>query len=98
MNRRCWFPLTRDFWGLETEEDRQLAEMQRLHAESNGGSRPLSQDRLVNEQYLSFANKELRTYKLSKAYEKTTAVKEVTLKMHQNEVFCLLGHNGAGTS
>lgn len=58
----------------------------------------LSQDRLVNEQFLSLRNNELRTYKLSKSYEKTSALKECTLKMHAGEVFCLLGHNGTSTT
>ena len=38
----------------------------------------------------------MRLHKLSKSYDKTTAVKEVTLQFNPGELFALLGQNGAG--
>ena len=38
----------------------------------------------------------MRLYKLSKAYDKNTALKEVSLKMMPGQLFALLGQNGAG--
>jgi ABC-type transport system involved in multi-copper enzyme maturation permease subunit len=97
MNRRFWFLVTPEFWGFDSEDDKKLAQLQAMHAGGAAENLFLGQDRLVNEQYLSLKNQELRTYKLSKSYKKTSALKEVTLKMHRDEVFCLLGHNGAGS-
>jgi hypothetical protein len=103
MNRKPWFFLTPEFWGMESEDDRKLAELRAMQEGTGTQQRNsslaqqfLSQDRLVTEQFLSLKNNELRTYKLSKSYENTSALKECTLKMHAGEVFCLLGHNGAG--
>jgi len=98
LNRRAWFLFTREYWGLQTEDDVQLAQLAKLNATAPQGQRVLSQDRIINEQFLSLRNNELRTYKLSKAYKEQSAVKEISLKMQSGEVFALLGHNGAGKS
>eukprot|EP00743_Colponemidia_sp_Colp-15_P009682 GILK01010594.1.p1 GENE.GILK01010594.1~~GILK01010594.1.p1 ORF type:complete len:1785 (+),score=269.78 GILK01010594.1:74-5428(+) len=37
-------------------------------------------------------------HKLSKAYDKTTALKEVSFELRRGEICCLLGHNGSGKS
>jgi ABC-type multidrug transport system ATPase subunit len=50
------------------------------------------------EQELSSKEGSLRMLKLTKSYFETTALRELTLQMNCNEVFCLLGHNGAGKS
>ena len=52
--------------------------------------------RVAEEQLLSQQHGSVRLFKLSKAFKDTLAVREVTLTMAKNEVFCLLGHNGAG--
>lgn len=52
-------------------------------------------DTIAREQLLSKERQSIRTYKVSKAFKDTSAVKEVTLEMEKNEVFALLGHNGA---
>ena len=44
----------------------------------------------------SLANGDIRCHKMSKAYDSVTALKELSLTMKQDEIFCLLGHNGAG--
>jgi ATP-binding cassette subfamily A (ABC1) protein 5 len=108
QNRRAWFLFTTEFWGFETEEERKLRELKAMHqraAQGGGGGVGNSQanaflgsDRLTNEQFLSLRNQELRTYKLSKSYKSTSALKEATLKMEKNSLTCLLGHNGAGKS
>src|SRR5687767_15155449 len=80
--------------GFDSDDDIKLAELQAMNngmasvhggAQGNVAQKFLSQDRLVNEQFLSLRNNELRTYKLSKSYEKTSALKECTLKMHAGE-------------
>jgi ABC-type transport system involved in cytochrome bd biosynthesis fused ATPase/permease subunit len=97
QNKRAWFFLLPEFWGAQSEDDRKLAELKRMH-EGNGNAAGalLSSDRLVHEQYLSLRNQELRTYKLSKSYKQSSALKEVSLKMESGGCFALLGHNGAG--
>jgi ABC-type multidrug transport system ATPase subunit len=41
---------------------------------------------------------DVRCYKMSKSYDKTTALKELTLIMKPNRILALLGQNGAGKS
>ena len=53
-------------------------------------------DTVADVRYASRRNKTISLHKLSKSYASSTALKELTLTMKQNEVFCLLGHNGAG--
>ena len=53
-------------------------------------------DRIGQEQNLSRNQKSLRIYKMSKTFKRVTALKELSLTMRSNEIFCLLGHNGAG--
>ena len=104
VSRPFYFILQPQFWGFRSHEDDKLEEMKQFHQQQQHPSgQPdsnstrtafLKQDRLVNEQYLSLRNDELRLYKLSKSYEKTSALKEVTLKTGKNECLTLLGHNG----
>eukprot|EP00003_Mantamonas_plastica_P032333 TRINITY_DN874_c0_g3_i5.p1 TRINITY_DN874_c0_g3~~TRINITY_DN874_c0_g3_i5.p1 ORF type:complete len:1424 (+),score=500.16 TRINITY_DN874_c0_g3_i5:280-4551(+) len=55
-------------------------------------------DRYREEQEKSRTDNSVRLHKLSKTFENTTALKELTLTMQSGRVFCLLGHNGAGKS
>ena len=80
--KRAWFLCTASYW-------------------SRRGTRPPAQqlidgDTQMRERMRSREEQSIRTVKLSKAFKGTTAVKELTLSMQPNEVFCLLGHNGAG--
>ncbi len=56
----------------------------------------VSGDTLAREQQLSSTERSVRVYKLSKSYDNSTALKEVTLKMQSGQLFALLGQNGAG--
>jgi ABC-type transport system involved in cytochrome c biogenesis ATPase subunit len=55
-------------------------------------------DRILQEQVTSAQEQSIRMFKVSKAYKDISAVKELTLQMNKNEIFVLLGHNGAGKS
>lgn len=46
----------------------------------------------------SFSDKSIRLHKVSKTYKDITALKELSLELRAGEVFCFLGHNGAGKS
>lgn len=46
----------------------------------------------------SIDNGDVRLHKMSKSYDQTTALKELSLTMRRGEIFCLLGQNGAGKS
>ena len=80
--KKAWFIFTPSYW-------------------TKRGTRPPSEhvidgDTQMREKQRSGAEQSIRTVKLSKDFKGTTAVKELTLTMQPNEVFCLLGHNGAG--
>ena len=53
-------------------------------------------DRVSEEKVKSKQENSLRVYKMSKSFKDVTALKEISLTMKNNQVFCLLGHNGAG--
>ena len=55
-------------------------------------------DTVAKERLLSRRERSIRTIKLSKSYDETTALKELSVKMEPNAITCLLGHNGAGKS
>lgn len=46
----------------------------------------------------SIEHGDVRLHKMSKSYDQTTALKELSLTMRRGEIFCLLGQNGAGKS
>lgn len=43
-------------------------------------------------------DRSIRLHKVSKTFKDITALKELSLEMRAGEVFCFLGHNGAGKS
>ena len=54
-------------------------------------------DRVNEEKVKSKKENSLRVYNMSKSFKNVTALKELSLTMKNNQVFCLiLGHNGAG--
>ena len=53
-------------------------------------------DRVSEERIKSKKENSLRMYNMSKSFKNVTALKEISLTMKNNQVFCLLGHNGAG--
>eukprot|EP01029_Cantina_marsupialis_P023803 TRINITY_DN5_c0_g1_i14.p1 TRINITY_DN5_c0_g1~~TRINITY_DN5_c0_g1_i14.p1 ORF type:complete len:1762 (-),score=590.84 TRINITY_DN5_c0_g1_i14:220-5505(-) len=55
-------------------------------------------DTIAQVQAESAADNSVRTHKLSKAFGAKQAVKELSIQMNLGEVYCLLGHNGAGKS
>ena len=53
---------------------------------------------VMREKRASQAEGSARLLKVSKSYASKTAVSELSLQMKKNEIFCLLGQNGAGKS
>jgi ABC-type multidrug transport system fused ATPase/permease subunit len=53
-------------------------------------------DAIGKQKLLSGHERSIRIHKLSKSFKTVTAVKELSLTMERNRVFCVLGHNGAG--
>lgn len=53
-------------------------------------------DDIGKQKLLSGHERSIRIHKLSKSFETVSAVKELSLTMERNRVFCVLGHNGAG--
>lgn len=66
-------------------------------AEAAGGAAGANVlDRATAAQRASAADGSIRIVSMTKSYDTGTAVKELSLTMNAGEVFCLLGHNGAG--
>ena len=55
-----------------------------------------SGDAIGRQKLLSKHERSVRIHKLSKSFKTVSALKELTLTMERNRIFCLLGHNGAG--
>lgn len=75
--------------------NRRNAELRRLRGSAG---EEIATDRATAAQRESAEGKSIRLVKLSKAFSSGTAVKELSVTMNPGEVFCLLGHNGAGKS
>lgn len=59
---------------------------------------PIPEDTIGQKQKESKIKQSIVLHKLSKAFKKNTAVKELSMTMIRGEIFVLLGHNGAGKS
>ena len=80
------FCLSRKYWAC----------ISRKHEENGKEETVVDGDRLNEERVKSKRERSLRVYNMSKSFKTVTALKEVSLIMKSNQVFCLLGHNGAG--
>ena len=80
------FCLSRKYWAC----------ISRKHEENGKEETFVDGDRLNEERVKSKRERSLRVYNMSKSFKTVTALKEVSLIMKSNQVFCLLGHNGAG--
>ena len=100
-----YFPLRPAYW-METRRHatkvlrRTGKEGEEEEEEGAGDAQALADERDLFDRELRLSAEEgsVRTLKLSKAYKRVSAVKELTLHMARGEVFCLLGGNGAGKS
>lgn len=60
--------------------------------------RIVSGDSIGKAKEESARDKSIRLHKVSKTFKDVTALKELSLELRAGEVFCFLGHNGAGKS
>jgi ABC-type lipoprotein export system ATPase subunit len=75
-----YFPLDPRYWGF-------IAQVQRVYIEG---------DTVEREKRLSASERSIRCWKLSKAFAKNTALKELSVSLLYGEMTALLGENGAG--
>lgn len=77
---RPWFPFMPEYWGWTKKPQREV----------------LDADTLRRLQKISLEEDLIVLHKLSKSYRTSTALKEVSLRIHPGEITALLGSNGAG--
>eukprot|EP00948_MAST-09A_sp_MAST-9A-sp1_P003830 g3830.t1 len=81
-SQHVYFLFTPSYWGLTSA----------TKATTNDPDADLVEQQRRSSQQ----NQDVSAYMLTKSFKSTTALDELSLKMSQNEIFCLLGQNGAG--
>ena len=88
-----WFPLRTAIANAQKEKENIVVDLQGDAIEDGSANASIPAEN-VNESLVGPPT--VTVNQLNKTYGSSTVVKDLSFKMYENQIFALLGHNGAG--